>query len=116
MNIKIVENTISLQELREVAKEFYGTMVKGVVDIEKEIAAFGGEYHADANQIIRARGSNQSDVWGFNVYFDRPRDSWIEYISLINIRPQAGNMGMEIQDQDIRDKIKAIINSKIEAA
>ena len=52
MNIKIVEDKISLQELREVAKEFYSTMIKGVVDVEKEIAAFGGEYHADANEML----------------------------------------------------------------
>jgi hypothetical protein len=53
-------------------------------------------------------------VWGFNVYFDRPRDSWIEYISLINIRPQVGNREMEVQDKNIRDKMKKIINLKIE--
>src|SRR3989344_7308908 len=114
MNIKIVEEKISLQELREIAKEFYITMAKGVVDIEKEIVVFGGEYHADANEIILENGSLQSDVWGFNVYFDKPRDSWIEYISLINIRPQAGNMEMEVQDENIKDKMKTIINSKIE--
>ena len=77
MNIKIVENKISLLELREVAKEFYVTMVKGVLDIEKEIIAFGGEYHADANEILIESGSRQSDIWGFNLYFDRPRDSCI---------------------------------------
>ena len=114
MNIKLVEDKISLQELREVAKEFYSTMIKGVVDVEKEIAAFGGEYHADANKIILENGSRQSDVWGFNIYFDKPRESWIEYVSLINIRPQAGNREMEIQDKNIRDKMKAIINSRIE--
>ena len=114
MNIKIVEDKISLDELIEIAKEFYISMVKGAADIEKEIIAFGGEYHADANEILIENGSRQSDVWGFNVYFDRPRDSWIEYISLINIRPQANNLEMEIQDQGIRDKMKLIINSKIE--
>lgn len=113
MNIKIVEDKISLEELREIAQEFYETMLKGVVDIKKEIVVFGGEYHADANEIILENGSRQSDVWGFNIYFDRPRDSWIEYISMINIRPQAGNMEMEIQDKDIKDKMKTIINSKI---
>lgn len=113
MKIKIVEDKISLQELREIAEEFYVTMVKGVIDIEKEIIAFGGEYHADANEVIIESGSRQSDVWGFNIYFNRPRDSWIEYISLINIRPQAGNMEMEIQDNTVRNKIKTIINSKI---
>src|SRR3989344_8264289 len=101
MDIKIVENKITLKELKKIAEEFYVTMVKGVVDIEKEIVVFGGEYHADANEIILENGSRQSDVWGFNLYFDRPLDSRIEYISLINIRPQAGNMEMEVQDDII---------------
>ena len=113
MNIKIVEEKISLQELREIAKEFYSTMIKGVVDVEREIVAFGGEYHADANERILENGSRQSDVWGFNIYLDKPRESWIEYVSLINIRPQAGNMEMEIQNKNIRDKMKTILHSKI---
>ena len=114
MNIKIVENKISLQELRELAEEFYTIMIKGVVDIEKEIIAFGGEYHSDANKIIIENGSQQGNVWGFNVYFDKPRDSWIEYTSLINIRPQAGNTEKEIQDGNLRDKMRTLINKKIE--
>ncbi len=114
MKIKIVEDKVSLQELREIAEEFYVTMAKGVVDIKKEIVAFGGEYHADANEVIIENGSRQNDVWGFNIYVDRPRASWIEYISLINIRPQAGNSEMEIQDTAIRDKMRTIISSKIE--
>jgi hypothetical protein len=104
MNIKIVEDPISLEELRELAREFYVTMIKGVVDIEKEIVAFGGEYHMDANRILLEHGSNQSDIWGFNVELDRPRDSWIEYVSLINIRPLDGNRDMEVQDKTIRAK------------
>src|SRR3989338_4530878 len=113
MNIKIVEEHISLDELREIAKEFYGSMMKGVVDIEKEIVAFGGEYHMDANRMLLGQGSTQNNVWGFNIYLDKPRDSWIEYVSLINIRPQANNRDMEVQDEGIRAIMKRIIDSKI---
>ena len=113
MNIKIVEEHISLDELQEIATEFYGTMVKGVVDIEKGIVAFGGEYHMDSNIMILEQGSKQGDVWGFNIYPDTSRDSWIEYVSLINIRPLANNRDMEVQDPQIRAKMKEIIDSKI---
>ena len=113
MNIKIVKDKISTDELKEMGKEFSRSMIKGVVDIEKEIIAFGGEYHADANEILIHNGSNQVDMWGFNIIFDRPKDSWIEYISLINIRPQAGSLDMEVQDNTLRERMKAIINSKI---
>lgn len=113
MIIKIVADTISLDELRNIAKEFYISMVKGVVDIEKSVVAFGGEYHMDANVLLLENGSKQGDVWGFNIYPDMPRDSWIEYTSLINIRPAANNRDMEVQNADIRAKMKSIIESKI---
>ena len=113
MNIKIVEDSISLDELRDIAKEFYGTMVKGVVDIEKGIVAFGGEYHMDANVLILDHGSKQSDVWGFNIYPDMPRDSWVEYVSLINIRPLMNNRDIQVQEPQIRAIMKGIIDSKV---
>ncbi len=113
MEIKIVTETITIEELRKLAETFYITMIKGVVDIHKEIVAFGGEYHIDANNVLIDDGSNQSDIWGFNVVFDEPKESWIEYISLINIRPKAKNFDMEVQDASIRDTMKKIINSKI---
>jgi hypothetical protein len=113
MNIKVVEDRIDIKELKEIAKEYYFPMIKGVVDIDKEIIAFGGEYHMDANMVLIDNGSSQSNVWGFNVYLDKDRNDWIEYTSLINIRPSLGNMQIELKDQIIRDKIKSIVNKKI---
>lgn len=113
MIIKVIEDTIGLGELREIAKEYYVDMVKGVVDISKEVISVGGEYHIDANAKILENGSFQVDVWGFNIFFDRPRDEWIEFTSLINIRPQAGNISMEVKDEVIRKKMRDIINRKV---
>jgi len=109
MNIKIIDKKIADEELYEIAKEFYGDMVKGVVDIEREILAIGGEYHMDANTILIENGSKQKNVWGFNWYFDKKGDERIEYISLINIRPKQGNRVMEVQNVSLRDKMKLII-------
>jgi len=36
MIIRIVDDSISLDELREIAKEYYIDMIKGVADISKE--------------------------------------------------------------------------------
>ena len=113
MNIVIVEDKISIEELKEIAKEFYDSMIKGVVDIEKEVIAFGGQYHIDANMKLIEYGSVQKNIWGFNVNFEEPKDSWIEYTSLINIRPLVGNRTMEVQDENIRNTMKKIIDSKI---
>ena len=42
MKIKIVEEVIDLKELIKIGEEGFGDLVKGVVDIEKEIMAIGG--------------------------------------------------------------------------
>lgn len=109
MNIKIINKKIAESELREIAKDFYGEMVKGVVDIEREIIALGGEYHMDANNKLIENGSRQQNVWGFNWYFDKNGNERIEYVSLINIRPKQNNKTMEVQNVSLRDKMKAII-------
>ena len=71
MSIKIIGKKITESELREIAKDFYGDMVKGVVDIERGIIAMGGEYHMDANVMLIENGSKQQNIWGFNWYFDK---------------------------------------------
>ena len=52
MRIKIIDKKISKDELQEIAKEFYVVMIKGVVDVERDILAVGGEYHMDANNVL----------------------------------------------------------------
>ena len=109
MNIKIINKKIAESELHEIAKDFYGEMVKGVVDIEREILALGGEYHMDANNKLIENGSRQQNVWGFNWYFDKKGNKRIEYVSLINIRPKQNNKTMEVQNVFLRDKMKTVI-------
>ena len=109
MLVKIIDKKITESELREIAKDFYIDMIKGVADIERGILAIGGEYHMDANAILIENGSRQQNVWGFNWYFDRTGDERIEYVSLINIRPAQGNRSMEVQNASLRDAMKIII-------
>jgi len=105
MNIKIIKEKISRQELEELAGEFYVEMVKGAVDIDRGILALGGEWHIDANQVLIADGSLQKNIWGFNIYLD----GRIEHISLINIRPLQNNKTLEVEDPTIREKMNIII-------
>ena len=113
MDIRIITDTITKEEMAEIAKEFYENMVKGVIDVENEIIALGGEYHMDANMILIEHGSQQNNVWGFNIYLDRDGDDWLEYVSLINIRPAVGNRSMFIENEKLCQKIKKIISKKI---
>ncbi|MFA6525829.1 MAG: DUF5674 family protein [Candidatus Buchananbacteria bacterium] len=105
MNIIIVENQITWAEVRKLAEESYGEMVKAVADINLGILAIGGEFHADGEQLLLAKGSRQVDLWGFNIYPDNPADSILIYDSLINIRPKDNNRSTEIQLPEIRKKI-----------
>lgn len=114
MDIRIVSDIITKQELAEIAEEFYGNMIKGVVDVENEILAFGGEYHIDANEVLMGHGlSQQQHIWGFNVYLDKDKENRLEYMSLINIRPAAGNRDMLIESEELKTRIKSIIDKKI---
>jgi len=113
MNIKIVTEPITRAEAKEIAKEFYVEMVKGVVDVEKGIIALGGEYHMDANTILVENGSEQKNLWGFNFYPDKTGDEQIEYKALVNIRPVHGNSVMEIQDENLRTAMRVIIRKLI---
>ena len=101
---------ISRAELSALAKEVYVDMVKGVVDVRRRVLALGGELHADCKQILLDQGSKQEDLWGFNIYVERPQESWLEYTSMINIRPRQGNSSREVLDPKIRQQIKDIID------
>ena len=113
MNIKIINDPIALEEVQELAQELYRDMVKGVVDIERGVIALGGEWHMDANAVLIADGSSQKNVWGFNVYTDERGDAAIKFVSLINIRPSQGSRNMEIQDAELRNKIREIVERLI---
>jgi hypothetical protein len=78
------------------------------VDLERQVIAIGGEMHSDAEQLLLEAGSRQSDLWGANYYPGRGRDGCIEYTSLINIRPAAGNRGMELGDPSLRERVREI--------
>ena len=113
MEIQIVRDTIPIANLTPIAAAWYVDMIKGVIDVEQEILALGGEYHMDANTVLTENGSKQSDVWGFNIHLNKPREEWIECLSLINIRPAQGNRGMHVEDAALRERMSTIINRKI---
>ena len=66
MGIRIIDRPISKTELAALTKEYYEDLIKGVVDIKRQVVALGGEMHADAEDVLLKNGSRQSDLWGFN--------------------------------------------------
>ncbi|OGY89575.1 MAG: hypothetical protein A3B30_02395 [Candidatus Komeilibacteria bacterium RIFCSPLOWO2_01_FULL_52_15] len=101
--MKIIASPIPAAELKRIAKEGFGDMVKAVVDLDKKIMAVGGELHADEEALLLDKGSKQNSLWRINIYPDQPRDSWIEYDSMINIRPSQNNRSRNIENALIRE-------------
>jgi uncharacterized protein DUF5674 len=107
-SIVIVRDRMPRDELARLVRLLFGDMVKFVVDIERGIAAVGGELHADAEATLLENGSRQEDLWGANYYPGTGPEGCLEYTSLINIRPSAGNPSMEIADAAIRERVRDI--------
>jgi hypothetical protein len=106
-DVLLLDRPIEPAELRRLV-ERYEDMVKYVVDVERKMIAIGGEMHADAEGALLESGSRQADLWGANYYPGRGPEDCIEYTSLINIRPAAGNRGMELQDPALRVRVREI--------
>lgn len=94
-------------------QKMFGNLVKAVVDIEKEIMAVDAELHADEEAELLKNGSKQENLWGINLYPEMTGDNFIEYDSLINLRPSQGNRSRGIDDAKVREKIKRIVNKLV---
>ncbi len=110
MRIIIFTKKIDHDELRELAKESFGDMAKAVVDVERRVMAVGGELHADAEALLLANGSQQRNLWGINIYPEKPKAERIEFSSLINIKPAFGNRSIIINNEEIKFKILEIVS------
>jgi len=109
MEIEIVMDQITRERLKELALQRFGDMVKAVIDIERRVMAVGGELHADEEQVLLDNGSKQQDLWGINLYPDMTDASWIEFDSMINLRPSQGNRSRSVDDEAIRRRIVEIV-------
>ena len=109
MDILIVREPVSQKTLEALAQAWHHSLVKGVADISLGTIALGGEWHMDANNRLIEEGSEQQNIWGFNIYPMEKGNAAIEYTSLINIRPMQGNRTMEIMDEEKREAIRKVV-------
>lgn len=114
MIIVTPENKISVSALREMAKKMFGNLVKAVVDVEKEIMAVDGELHADEQALLLEEGSKQQNIWGINIYPDKIDGDFIEFDSVINIRPSQQNRSRGIENPETSKIVLEIVNKLIE--
>jgi len=111
--MKIVAKTLLLDELKQMATATFGNMVKAVVDIDKELVAVDAELHSDLEALLLEDGSKQKNLWGINFYPEMQDDKFIEFNSMINMRPSQGNRTCGIENQEIRQKIVEIVIKRI---
>ena len=111
--VVLVEARLDPGVLSELVRRHFEDMVKYVVDVERGVAAVGGELHADEEALLLEHGSRQDNLWGANYYPGRGPDDCIEYTSLINIRPSAGNRSMSVEGEGLRARIREITHALI---
>lgn len=103
---------ISLAELRSMSERMYGDIVKGVVDIERGLMVVDAELHVDEEQFLLEAGSGQADLWGINLRpTDHGTDDFVEFDSMVNIRPSQRNLSRGVEDPAIRQLIIDLVNT-----
>ena len=113
MEIKIIKNPITKMELKQLLIEGFD-LVKAVVDIEKEIIAVGGELHMDGLELLmREESSEPKNIWGINLYSMIEGDGFIEFDSMVNLKPAFGNRTRGVDNLEIQKKIIGIVSNLI---
>jgi hypothetical protein len=102
-------NPISVNELRQMAKGRFGDMVKAVVDLRRSVMLLDADMHADQEAELLAEGSAQQDLWGINLYPDLSDPDWLEFDSMINLRPSFGNRSRGVDDPATREAIASLV-------
>jgi len=102
-----------LDELKKMAADTFGNVVKAVVDVDRELIAVDAELHSDLEAFLLENGSKQKSLWGINLYPEIQGDDFIEFDSMINMRPSQGNRSRGVDDEGMRKKIVEIVAKRI---
>ena len=108
--MKIITQKLTLNEFNQMAAAGFGNLVKAVVDIDKELLAVDAELHSDLEALLLENGSKQKSLWGINLYPEMTGDDFVEFDSMINMRPSQGNRSRGVDNLEIREKIMKIVS------
>lgn len=111
--MKIIKETITIGELKEMAAGLFGNMVKAVVDVDRQLVAVDAELHSDLEALLLENGSKQKNLWGINFYPDMSGDEFIEFDSMINMRPSQGNRSRGVENEAMRKKIIEVAAKRV---
>lgn len=109
MRRAVPSNPVTWEELRQMAAARFGDMVKGVVDLRRGILLLDADMHADQEAELLDDGSTQEDLWGINLYPDVAGADWLEFDSMINLRPSFGNRSRGVDEAATREAIRSLV-------
>ena len=112
--MRIITKTLSFNDLKKMGADMFGDIVKAVVDIDRELIAVDAELHSDLEALLLEDGSQQKHLWGINLYPEASGDEFIEFDSMINVRPSQDNKSRGVESEAIRGKIIQIVGKRIE--
>ena len=107
--MQILFQKISMQELNKMAASMFGDMVKAVVDIDRELMALDAELHSDLEALLLEDGSKQASLWGINLYPTASQEDFVEFDSMINVRPSSGNRSRGVENEMLQKRIVQIV-------
>lgn len=109
--VRILRAAITLDALEVMAAATFGNLVKAVVDVERGVMAVDAEMHADEEATLLDDGSSQPALWGVNLYpASYGTDDFLEFDSVINIRPSQGNRSRTVEDPAIRTQVATVVD------
>lgn len=111
--MKIITGIITIDELKQMAAGLGGDMVKAVVDVDRKLIAVDAELHSDLEALLLEDGSKQKSLWGINFYPEMYGDKFVEFDSMINVRPSQGNRSRGVTDESTRGNILAVVAKKV---
>ena len=114
ITMKTIDKKITRDELKLMAKNMFDDLVKAVVDINKKIMVVDAPMHSDEEAKLIKNGSKQEDLWGINLYPGKHGEDFIEFDSMINIKPNQDNRSRDVGDPKIRKIIIQIVNKLVE--
>lgn len=111
--MKLLDQKITNNELSEMANNMFGNLVKAVVDIDRKTIVLDAELHSDQESFLLENGSEQRNLWGINLYpeFSKDDDNFIEFDSMINLRPSENNKSRSVENPEIRKLIIEIVRN-----
>jgi len=114
--MKLVDekNKVSKDELIKMSAGMFGDLVKAVVDVRQNIMMIDADLHADEEKKMLAEcNSRQEDLWGINLYPKEENEYFVEFDSMINLRPSYGNKSRGVDDENIQKQIIEIVNNLV---